>query len=58
MHMVTVTMAMLLVFQVKHYVADYLLQPGWVIAGKGDFRRPGRADDHRGWRRGGDCPGA
>jgi hypothetical protein len=41
MHMVTVTIAMLLVFQVKHYVADYLLQPGWVIRGKGDFRRPG-----------------
>ena len=32
---------MLLVFQVKHFVADYLLQPGWVIKGKGDFRRPG-----------------
>jgi Protein of unknown function (DUF3307) len=41
MHMVTVTVAMLLVFQVKHYVADYLLQPGWVIRGKGDFRKPG-----------------
>jgi Protein of unknown function (DUF3307) len=41
MHLVTVTIAMLLIFQVKHYVADYLLQPGWVLKDKGDFRRPG-----------------
>ena len=41
MHMVTKTIVMLLVFQVKHFVADYLLQPGWVLKGKGDFRRPG-----------------
>ena len=40
MHMVTVTIAMLLVFQVKHFVADYLLQPGWVLRGKGDLRQP------------------
>jgi hypothetical protein len=41
MHLVTVAIAMLLVFQVKHFVADYLLQPGWVLWGKGDFRRLG-----------------
>jgi hypothetical protein len=41
MHMVTVAIAMLLVFQVKHFVADYLLQPGWVLTGKGDIRRLG-----------------
>jgi hypothetical protein len=41
MHMVTVTIAMLLIFQVKHFVADYLLQPAWVLKGKGNFRRPG-----------------
>ena len=41
MHMVTVTIAMLLIFQVKHFVADYLLQPGWLISGKGDVRRLG-----------------
>jgi hypothetical protein len=27
--------------QVKHFVADYLLQPGWVLEAKGDFRRAG-----------------
>src|SRR3954454_14721524 len=41
MHLVTVTIAMLLVFQVKHFVVDYLLQPGWVLRGKGDLRQPG-----------------
>ena len=28
---------MLLCFQVKHFVADYLLQPGWMLRGKGDM---------------------
>jgi len=41
MHMVTVTVAMLLILQVKHFVADYLLQPGWVLRGKGDLRQAG-----------------
>lgn len=27
--------------ELKHFVADYLLQPGWILAGKGDFRKPG-----------------
>ena len=27
--------------ELKHYVADYFLQPGWMLAGKGDFRQPG-----------------
>ena len=27
--------------QVKHFVADYLLQTPWIIAGKGYFNRPG-----------------
>jgi hypothetical protein len=27
--------------ELKHYVADYFLQPSWIIAGKGDFRQPG-----------------
>jgi len=27
--------------EVKHYVADYFLQPAWMLAGKGDFRHPG-----------------
>lgn len=27
--------------ELKHFVADYLLQPGWILAGKGDFRKIG-----------------
>ncbi|MBB2819963.1 UNVERIFIED_ORG: hypothetical protein GGD59_003226 [Rhizobium esperanzae] len=27
--------------QIKHFVADYVLQPAWMIGGKGDFRKPG-----------------
>jgi len=27
--------------ELKHYIADYFLQPGWMLGGKGDFRRPG-----------------
>lgn len=28
-------------FQTKHFVADYLLQPQWMIAGKSSLRKPG-----------------
>jgi hypothetical protein len=28
-------------FELKHFIADYLLQTGWMIAGKGSFARPG-----------------
>ena len=41
MHLVTVAIAMLLCFQLKHFVADYLLQPAWVLRGKGDVRQIG-----------------
>lgn len=27
--------------ELKHYLADYFLQPAWIISGKGDFRQPG-----------------
>ena len=27
--------------ELKHYIADYFLQPGWMLGGKGDFRRIG-----------------
>lgn len=27
--------------EVKHYLADYFLQPAWMLGGKGDFRHPG-----------------
>ena len=41
MQMMVVTIAMLVLLQVKHFVADYLLQPGWMLRGKGDMRRAG-----------------
>jgi len=39
--MVTATVVMLICFQLEHFVADYLLQPKWVLRGKGDVRRSG-----------------
>lgn len=27
--------------EVKHYIADYFLQPAWILVGKGDLRHPG-----------------
>jgi hypothetical protein len=38
---VTVALEMLVWLQLKHFVADYLLQPKWVLGGKGDMMRPG-----------------
>ncbi|HVX82279.1 MAG: DUF3307 domain-containing protein [Devosia sp.] len=32
---------LLIGFELKHFVADYLLQTGWMIAGKGSLVRPG-----------------
>lgn len=32
---------LLIGLEIKHYVADYLLQPGWILAGKGDILKPG-----------------
>ena len=34
-------LGLLVWLQVKHFVADYLLQSPWIIAGKGHFDRPG-----------------
>lgn len=27
--------------EVKHYIADYFLQPAWMLVGKGNLRHPG-----------------
>jgi hypothetical protein len=27
--------------EIKHYIADYFLQPAWMLVGKGDLRRLG-----------------
>src|SRR5258707_733825 len=32
---------LLLGLEIKHYIADYFMQPGWILAGKGDLRQPG-----------------
>lgn len=40
----TMTLLFFILFvglEVKHFVADYFLQPGWVLAGKGSFAQPG-----------------
>lgn len=41
METMTLTIAMLVGFQVKHFVADYLLQPHWILRSKGDLRKLG-----------------
>lgn len=41
MQLATMTVLMLIWLQVKHYVADYLMQPKWVLFAKGDMRRAG-----------------
>ena len=39
--MTAVYFGLLIGLELKHYVADYFLQPGWILAGKGDFRQLG-----------------
>lgn len=39
--MVAAFIGLLIGLEIKHYVGDYLLQPGWMIAGKGDFTQAG-----------------
>jgi hypothetical protein len=39
--MAVVFFALLIGLEIKHYIADYLLQPGWILSGKGDLRKPG-----------------
>jgi hypothetical protein len=39
--MTTLFLLLLIGLELKHYVADYFLQPGWMLAGKGDFRMVG-----------------
>lgn len=39
--MATAFFVLLVGLQLKHFVADFLLQPGWILAGKGDIRLPG-----------------
>jgi hypothetical protein len=39
--MVGVVFGLLIGLEVKHFVADYVLQPGWILAGKGNIFHPG-----------------
>ena len=39
--MAAVFFALLIGLEIKHYIGDYFLQPGWMLGGKGDFRQPG-----------------
>ncbi len=39
--MTAIFFGLLIGLEIKHYVADYFLQPGWMLGGKGDFRKPG-----------------
>jgi hypothetical protein len=39
--METFALFVLVGLQAKHFVADYLLQPRWMIAGKASFAKPG-----------------
>jgi hypothetical protein len=39
--MTAVFLGLLIGLEVKHYIADYLLQSAWILRGKGDFRLPG-----------------
>jgi len=39
--MTPIFFGLLIGLEVKHYIADYFLQPGWMLGGKGDFRKPG-----------------
>ncbi|MEQ1771529.1 MAG: DUF3307 domain-containing protein [Devosia sp.] len=32
---------LLIGLEIKHYIADYFMQPGWILVGKGDITKPG-----------------
>ena len=37
----TLMIVVMICFQLKHYIADYLFQPAWILRGKGSIRSPG-----------------
>lgn len=41
MDAITVPIAMLVLFQLKHFLADYMLQPKWMLTAKGQLFRIG-----------------
>jgi hypothetical protein len=39
--MLALFLILFLGLEIKHYIADYFLQPAWMLVGKGDLRHPG-----------------
>ena len=39
--MLALFLILFLGLEIKHYIADYFLQPAWILVGKGDIRHPG-----------------
>ena len=39
--MIVAVLILLAGLEIKHYIADYLLQPPWLLKGKGSFAAPG-----------------
>lgn len=39
--MVPLFLLLFIGLELKHFIADYFMQPGWILIGKGDFRRVG-----------------
>ena len=39
--MAGVFLGLMIGLELKHYIADYFLQPGWMLAGKGNVFQPG-----------------
>lgn len=39
--MVALFLLLFVGLELKHFIADYFLQPGWMLSGKGDFRQIG-----------------
>jgi hypothetical protein len=39
--MAGVFFGLLIGLEIKHYIADYFLQPGWILGGKGNIFHPG-----------------
>ncbi len=39
--MLVVFFGLMIGLEIKHCIADYFMQPGWILVGKGDFRLPG-----------------
>lgn len=39
--MTAVFFGLLIGLQLKHFIADYLMQPGWILGGKGDLHQLG-----------------